>query len=217
MKRRGDRWVTILELERDPATGKRRQRQSGSFRTKREAQEALAEMVTGQWVAPVQLTLADYLNDEWLPSRSHRAGATRQQYKWAVGHLVENLGKAKLSRLSPRMIQELYADLLGGGLSTTSVHTIGKVLRMALGDAVKRGIVDRNPATVVALPANRRAEVEWWSLDEALAFLDSETLALDRFQAVWRLTLASGLRRGELVSCQVVYMNNSVFREFSLV
>ena len=200
VKRRGDRWVTILELERDPATGKRRQRQGGSFRTKREAQVALAEMTTGQWVAPAQVLLADYLTEEWLPSRSHRAGATRQQYSWAVGHLVEHLGKAKLSRLSPKQIQQLYADLLDGGLSTTSVQTVGKVLRMALGDAVKRGIITRNPSSVVALPVNRRAEVECWSQEQAVAFLGSVSLASDRLRAVWRLALASGLRRGELVA-----------------
>ena len=40
MKKRGSRWVPILELEPDPSTGKRRQRQGGSYRTKREAQEA---------------------------------------------------------------------------------------------------------------------------------------------------------------------------------
>ncbi len=80
--------MAILELKPDPASGKRRQRQGGSYKFKREAQEALAEMVTGQWVAPAQLTLAD-------------------------------------------------TDLLAAGLSTTSVQTIGKVLRMSLGDAVK--------------------------------------------------------------------------------
>jgi len=132
----------------------------GSFRAKREAQEALAEMVSGLWVAPAQLTLADYLTEDWLPSRSHRSGATRQQYRWAVNHLVENVGKAKLSRLSPRMVQNLYAELLDGGLSATSVQTIGKVLRMAMGDAVKRGLITRSPATVVALPTVRRAEIE---------------------------------------------------------
>ena len=168
VKRRGSRWVAILELEPDPSTGRRRQRQGGSYRTKREAQEALAEMVTGQWVAPAQLTLADYLTEDWLPSRSHRSGATRQQYRWAVKHLVDSLGKVKLSRLSPRMVQDFYADLLSGGLSTTSVQTIGKVLRMALGDAVKRGLVGRSPATVVALPAVRRAEIECWSQEQAL-------------------------------------------------
>ena len=74
-------------------------------------------MISGQWVAPAKLTLADYLVEEWLPSRSHRSGATRQQYRWAVNHLLD------------------------GGPSTTSMQTIGKVIRMALGDAVKHRII----------------------------------------------------------------------------
>ena len=99
------------------------------------------------------------------------------------------------------MVQDTYAELLDGGLSATSVQTIGKVLRMALGDAVTRGIVQRNPAKTVALPSKRGgSEVECWSQAEALQFLESEQLASDRFRAVWRLALATGLRRGELVA-----------------
>lgn len=157
-------------------------------------------MVSGHWVAPAQMTLADYLQEDWLPSRSHRAGATRQQYAWAVGHLVKRLGRTKLGRLTPRMVQQLHADLIAEGLSSTSVQLVGKVLRMALGDAVKRGLIARNPATVVALPTVRRAEIECWSREEALAFLGSEAVQGDRLRALWRLALASGLRRGELVA-----------------
>lgn len=73
VKRRGDRWVAIIELEPDPATGKRRQRQGGSFPTKRAAQEALAEMVSGHWVAPAQVTLGVYLEGPAI-AVGHAAG-----------------------------------------------------------------------------------------------------------------------------------------------
>jgi len=126
--------VAIIELEPDPATGKRRQRQGGSFPTKRVAQEALAEMVSGHWVPPAQVTLGEYLEDEWLPSRAHRAAATRQQYTWAVGHLVSRLGKAKLSRLTPKVIQQVYADLSAEGLSASP-----SAIRSTLPDSVPGG------------------------------------------------------------------------------
>jgi hypothetical protein len=92
VKRRASRWVAIIELEPDPATGKRRQRQGGSYSTKREAQQALAEMVAGQSVAPIRTTVEDYLTEEWLPSRAHRSGATLQQYRWAIKHLSGQVG-----------------------------------------------------------------------------------------------------------------------------
>jgi integrase len=192
--------VAIIELEPDPATGRRRQRQRGSFDTKRKAQEALAEMVSGHWTAPARGTLEDYLTEEWLPSRSHLAAATRKQYEWAVGHLIRRLGAVKLSRLTPRMVQQLHADLPGDGLSPTSVHMVAKVLRMSLGDAVKRGVLDRSPAIVVALPRSRRAEIECWSQEQSLAFLRSKALRADRLRTLWRLALTTGLRRGELVA-----------------
>lgn len=50
------------------------------------------------------------------------------------------------------------------------------------------------------LPVVKRAEVACWSHEEALAFLKSSSVVGDRFRAVWRLALATGLRRGELVA-----------------
>lgn len=126
--------------------------------------------------------------------------ATRQQYTWAVGDLVSRLGKAKLSRLTPKMIQQVYVDLATEGLSNTSVQLVGKVLRMALGDAVNRGLITRSPAAVVALPSIRRSGIDCWSREQMLAFLDADAVTSDRLAVLWRVALATGLRRGELVA-----------------
>lgn len=38
--RRGNMWTVVVELERDPITGKRRQRWHSGYRTKKEAERA---------------------------------------------------------------------------------------------------------------------------------------------------------------------------------
>jgi integrase len=68
---------------------------------------------------------------------------------------------------------------------------------MVLNDAVKRGLIARNPADHVDRPRAARKEMRWWSVAEARAFLDAA--ADDRFVALWTLALTTGMRRGELL------------------
>jgi hypothetical protein len=67
-RKRGETWTWFFDAV-DPATGKRRQRSKGGFRTKREAQAALSEALAayrgGTLVEPSKLTLGALL-DEWL-------------------------------------------------------------------------------------------------------------------------------------------------------
>jgi integrase len=78
------------------------------------------------------------------------------------------------------------------------VHAL---LSKALGDAVRRGHLAANPAAAVDPPArDDSVERTAWSRDEVRAFLDAA--AGDRLHAVWRLLLATGMRRGELLGVQ---------------
>jgi hypothetical protein len=71
-----------IDLGVDPVTGKRTQRMiSGEWQTKKEAQQALirtlSELQSGSYVETSRQTVADYLLNDWLPSRKpagHRAG-----------------------------------------------------------------------------------------------------------------------------------------------
>jgi integrase len=195
--------MVTVETEPDPATGQRRQVSAGTYRTKREAEQRKAEVVAAGLERPSDLTLRTFLVEEWLPSKAEKAAPTRQQYRWAVTGLVEALGEARLSGLTARQVQAFYAELRARGLSSRSRQVIGKVLRMALADAVKRGYVARNVAAAVELPSGaRQGEIRVWSRAEAAAFL--EATAGDRLFPAWALALGTGLRRGELCALRWV-------------
>jgi Arm DNA-binding domain len=61
-----------LDIERDPVTGRRRQRTKGGFRPKRECQAALNVAISavqgGTFVEPSRRTVRSFLVDEWLPA-----------------------------------------------------------------------------------------------------------------------------------------------------
>ncbi len=194
------RYLVKVELDRDPATGARRQKSIGTYRTKRDAQEALAGVISGGATqASAKGTLGEYLRDEWLPSKADLAAQTRSQYEWAAGYMTELMGAVKLTNITPRHVQEFNTALRKKELSSRSRQVMGKALRNAMSMAVKRGYIPRNPADGVSIASGEReTELNFWTADEARQFLASPAVQDDRLQPCWRFLLATGLRRGEV-------------------
>ncbi len=209
-RRRGTGWAYVVDLGPDPATGKRRQEWKSGFESEKAADQALrtrlGQVDRGEAVSRSTQTLAQYLIDEWLPSRRSKVRAsTWASYADALtGRVVPRIGAVKLTALTPRHVSELYDALLvdGGrdprrspGLSARTVRYTGLVLGRALEDAVKLGLLARNPVSAVEKPRPRDVEMRAWSADEARQFLAH--VADERLRALWVLYLTSGLRRGE--------------------
>jgi integrase len=83
----------------------------------------------------------------------------------------------------------------GAGLSARTVRYTGLVLTRALDDAVKAGLIPRNPAAVVSRPRARDREMRTWTAGQARTFLAH--VESDRLRGLWVLFLTTGLRRGE--------------------
>ena len=71
------------------------------------------------------------------------------------------------------------------------------VLRAALTNAVAKELLPRNVAAIVRLPNPRKPQRQWWSVEEARAFLESARRDHDPLYAAYVLILVLGLRRGE--------------------
>src|SRR5262249_46507331 len=69
------------------------------------------------------------------------------------------------------------------------------ILRRALGQALKWGLVNRNVATVVDPPSVPRPEMQALTPEQARAFLDA--VRGDRLQVLYTVALSLGLRQGE--------------------
>jgi integrase len=70
-------------------------------------------------------------------------------------------------------------------------------IRKALNDAVRSGMLVRNPALYATPPTPRRNELQTWTASELRQFLDS--VEGDRLAATWRLAALTGMRRGEVL------------------
>lgn len=186
----------------------------GGHATKREATKAAAAIVTdagrGRYVSPATLTVADYLLGEWLPSRGNAEVSvnTRDLDRTIVeAYVLPHIGTTGLQKLTARDLDRLYAALRDHGgrggkpLRGKTVRNVHGLLSKALGDAVRRGHLVVNPILAVDPPArDDSVERAAWTKAEVRRFLD--TAATDRLGAIWRLALATGCRRGELLGIQ---------------
>jgi hypothetical protein len=156
--KRGTKYSVVLELERDPVTGKRRPRWLSGYRTKREAEQALSRLLTsrddGSYIEPSKQLLSEFV-EGWLAAIQPTIRPSTH-YSYARNlrlHVLPQLGSMPLRRVDAGMLNSLYAQLLadgkqsngGGGLSARSVRYVHTIVHRAFRDAVRWGRITRNP------------------------------------------------------------------------
>ena len=209
-KRGQTSWTVIVDLGRDPATGKRRQIWRSVKGPKREAEALLVQLLherdTGVERPVGKLTVASFL-DRWLVDyvEPNLAPKTCVSYRDVVRvHLVPALGSLDLVALRPSHIQSLYSRLLQsgrsdrrGGLSPRSVLRYHQILHAALHQAVRWQLLVRNPADAVEPPRPARRELRATTAEQARAVMAAaDETSIGPFV---RLALLTGMRRGELL------------------
>lgn len=169
----------------DPITGRERRRWHAAG-PDRDAAEQMAKSLAAKetdTTKPAGLTLAVYLQQRWLPAKkvSLRPSTWDSYRRRVVQHVLPRLGTVPLRRLRPEHLENLYADLLvngkrtGVGLDSKSVLEVHIIIRKALSDALRRGLVVRNVAAEAEAPKRRRpnTEVRSWTAVQLQAFLDA--------------------------------------------
>ena len=199
-KRSDGRWAGVVDL--GWLDGKRN-RKSMYAKTRKEVQEKLNKALTShQQGLPLpsdQLTVGQYLLT-WL---EHSAKpkvrlSTLESYEEIVRlHLEPDLGKVRLSKLTPMHVTKLINTKLSRGLSPRRVQYIHAVLRRSLTIAVKLDYVSRNVAKLADSPSTRQTEVVPLQIQEARRFL--QVIQGDRLAALYTLAITTGLRQGEIL------------------
>jgi integrase len=154
-----------------------------------------------------RLTVAAYL-ERWvtLSLPGHVADSTLDDYADTVRlHLAPTLGRRLLSRLTVADVDALWALKRKAGYSPNSIRIMRAVLRKALGQAEREGLVVRNVAALSAAQRLRGTEGRTLTVEQARTLL--ATVDGERLQALIVLMLAFGLRRGEALAVQWADLN----------
>jgi integrase len=207
--RRNQGWAFVTWVN-EPDRG-RRQVWQGGYRTKADAiaaerrylveAEDRAHQPAAVDVGP---TVAEFLLDWLEQSAPTRRATTSVLYdRFVRQHIVPHLGEILIRNLAPADIRAWHTVLLrkakrwgGAPLSPTTVRTTHRILRRALQDALRWELIDRNPCDAVIAPRRAATEMRAWTAAESRRFLVH--VEEDRLAAMWRLFVATGMRRGEV-------------------
>ena len=211
--RKGDRFYAVIYEGIDPITGRERRRWHPAGTDRAAAEEIATELAERRrrdgGRERSSLTLAVYLTQRWLPSKQLALRAsTFDSYRRVIDlHVVPHIGRVPLRHLRADHFERLYAELLDGGRanSTGGLHNktvveIHMILRRALDDAVRRGLLLANPAKIAHAPkrcplSSNTSRV--WNAKQLREFLTSTRE--HRYHAALWVTANTGMRRGEIL------------------
>jgi integrase len=158
-------------------------------------------------VAPsTEPTVEEFLIERWLPSieMTIRPNTFVSYAGHLTNHVVARIGSMSIHDVDGLTLNALYSELLRGGrlkgrgkgLSPTTVRRVHATLRRAFRDAVRWGLLEKNPVESCDPPRLARNDVmRTWSLEELRAFL--ELTRDDEWAELWLLLATTGMRRGE--------------------
>lgn len=215
--KKGNNYYAVVYEGIDPATGKELRRWHAAGPRRSDADRLVNDLVRrrheGDTTIADRVTLGAYLTERWLPLQESRLRPrTYRSYESVVElHVVPRIGRIRLAKLQPDDLDGLYVELLrngnrrgkaAGGLSPASVRYVHRVLRKALGDAHRKGIVSRNVASQADPPspaANADPEaMHVWDAAELRHFLD--VTATHRHHVLFTVAARTGMRRGEVLA-----------------
>jgi len=204
----GAKWYYRYDIT-DPATGKRKQKEVGGFRTKAEAEEAAKriqyELQTGTYVEPAKMTVEEFLLDYVKNTLKNEVSPNtyEQRLAYVENHIAPRIGKIKLTDLKPMHIQKFYNELREH-FTPGHVQNIGNLLTKALRQAERWDLIKRNPAALVKKPTTSRknSKMKVWTVEEQKTFLEHVKSESEFYYTLFLLALTSGMRKGEILGLQ---------------
>lgn len=168
-------------------------------KTEDEARAKLAEGIK-RYQAGLPVTSSDRTLEHWIQSwlndvkRPQVRLRTLDSYRSRLQHVVTRLGSLPLKSVSQMAIQRLYTDL-SSQFKPATVHAIHVPLLGCLGDAVKLGLLEKNPCSGAVLPRIEEKEHNLLTpLDAARLVAAEKDIQL---RALWALLVTTGMRFGE--------------------
>ena len=194
-KRQDGRWLAQVSLP----DGRRR---SAYARTRDAAALALQrlqrEAESGLPAPPERLTVGTFFN-QWLEQVTPRLReSTARRYRQLVTHqILPTWGRTRLRSLSPQDVEAGLATLHAAGLSPRTCAHVRAVMRAALHDAQRWGVLASNSAALASAPRVPHTAPRVLTPSEAHAVLAAlEDASLHRLAS---LAIHTGLRQGELL------------------
>jgi integrase len=160
--------------------------------------EERRRVTSGEAPADRRQTVGSYLAG-WLAGKERALRpSTWVTYQGYIERTIApDLGHIRLVELGPRHVDAWIDAKLKSGLSPRTVSHLRAILRAALNDARRRGLVDRNAAALAAPPRVEKRTQAPMTAEEAGRIL--KAVAGSEVEAPVAVALQAGLRLGEVL------------------
>ncbi|MFZ3589293.1 tyrosine-type recombinase/integrase [Bacillus sp. DJP31] len=203
--KRGNTYTYIVDIGKDLATGKRRQKTKGGFSKKKDAQIAMIKIITeineNTFIEQSPENFSDFITD-WMVNHYKRRvkETTFSSRKYLIEkHLLKDnlFSKVPLSSITTKHIDNFYNIKLEAGYSRSTVRKLHQLLNLALTQAVKWNKIKFNPVLNTDPPSEAKKEIQIWSFEEIRQFL--KKCSEERLYIAFLLAIYTGMRKGEIL------------------
>jgi integrase len=177
-------------------------RLSFSAKTRRECQEWIkktkGQIDEGMTFASTKITVAEFLAGWLTNSKASKRSSTLNHYEQLIrSYIVPRIGNITIKDLRPEQIQRLYNQLSDQGVGVYTIRKIHTLLHSAFSQAVKLGIMLRNPASLTMPPKEPSREMTIYDEHQVNQLL----LAArgHRWEALFYIAVMTGMRQMELL------------------
>ncbi|MGE1118335.1 tyrosine-type recombinase/integrase [Bacillus altitudinis] len=209
----GASWAYIVDIGKDPKTGKRKQKKKSGFRTKKAAEAAAAvlqnEINQGLYVEESNVTFEDFAY-EWLSiykETGHIKESTVRIRKHEIKRLLGYFAKLKLKDITRKQYQDAINDLMRRGYKRNTIDGAHRTGRMIFKKAVELDLLKKDPTEYTHVP-KRQITIEELEEQKLPKYLEKDELkhfltiankyGLDQDYPIFLLMSYTGLRSGEL-------------------
>jgi integrase len=199
-RRKDGRWMGRFTIQ----TEKGPKQKAVYGKTRKEVAEkltkAMADREGGLYFEAENLSVSEFL-ERWLNDsvRGSVRASTHASYRRQVErYVVPTIGGMKLKKVTPAHVQGLYRSMLDRGLSARTVQYTHAVLRRAMKQATRWGMISRNPCDYADAPKVQREEIRPLNQEQTRRLL--RAAEGERLEALYVLAVHTGMRPGELLA-----------------
>ena len=154
----------------------------------------------GIYVAKDKITLDEWYKT-WLKEYKKnrvKIGTYTSYEKYYQSIIKKRLGSRQISEIRGEHIQKLYNDLVKEGYALSSIKVVSAVLNGCLKQAMKNGLIERNPVGLAELPRQTGKKKERIALTKEQQDLFMEYAKESYLYHFFAVMLQTGMRKGEM-------------------
>lgn len=214
IRKRSKNYIVYLEYK-DKDTGKKTQKNMGSFDKKRDANKKLTEikdsLYKDEFLVPNSLTLKEFILDFLEKYKNNLSITTYNCYlRICKKYIIPMLGSLKVIEIRPIHIQN-YVDDLAIILAPQTIKIHINILNLAMKRAYKLRLIRENVVDYIEIPRNKKFKNNVYDNKDMIKLLD--TCKNTSMELPVNLAVGLGLRISEILGLSwnnIDFNNNTI-------